>query len=109
MRELLVLPSNTAPPRASIRSQKAQEELTTLCLSARMPPRLAGQPGLKSNKSLSADGTPLERPQLLAGHQLALGLFGLCTRAVETEVDESIQARVARPDAPGEWLPPPQR
>jgi hypothetical protein len=50
---LLVLPNTIAPARW-IRSAKAQEMSRLRSLSARTPPKVAGQPGLKSNRSLIA-------------------------------------------------------
>jgi len=60
---LLVLPTTMAPPRLSIRSAKTQEAFTVKFFSARMPPKVAGQPGLKSNRSLIATGTPCRGPK----------------------------------------------
>jgi hypothetical protein len=58
---LLVLPTTIAPARW-IRSANAQEMSRVKSLSARMPPKVAGQPGWKSNRSLIAVGTPCSTP-----------------------------------------------
>jgi hypothetical protein len=58
---LLVLPTTIAPA-CWIRSANAQEMSRVKSLSARMPPKVAGQPGWKSNRSLIAVGTPWSTP-----------------------------------------------
>jgi hypothetical protein len=57
----LVLPTTIAPARW-IRSANAQETSRLKSLSARTPPKVAGQPGWKSNRSLIAVGTPCSTP-----------------------------------------------
>ena len=61
MTGLLVLPITIAPAR-SIRSAQMQLTSSVLSRSAGMPPNVAGQPGLKSNRSLIAVGTPCSGP-----------------------------------------------
>ena len=57
----LPLPTRIAPA-ASARSAKAQKISGLKSRSARMPPNVAGQPGLTSNRSLIAAGTPCSSP-----------------------------------------------
>ena len=61
MTGLLVLPSRIAPA-CSMRSANAQWKSATKSLSARTPPKVLFQPGLKSNRSFSAQGTPCRGP-----------------------------------------------
>ena len=61
MTGLFVLPITIAPAR-SIRSAQMQLKSNTCSRSAGMPPYVAGQPGLKSNRSLIAVGTPCSGP-----------------------------------------------
>ena len=56
-----VLPTITAPA-FSTRSAKTQRASTLKSFSARTPPNVAGQPGLKSNRSLMAVGNPCSGP-----------------------------------------------
>ncbi len=58
---LFVFPTTIAPA-ASIRSAHMQRASMTWSRSAGMPPSVAGQPGLKSNRSLIAVGTPCSGP-----------------------------------------------
>ena len=58
---LLVLPTRM-PPACSTRSAHTQYASITRSLSARIPPIVLIQPGLKSNRSFIAAGTPCSRP-----------------------------------------------
>src|SRR5215218_1232291 len=57
MTGLLVFPTMIAPAR-SMRSAHAHQKSGTNSLRARTPPNVDGQPGLKSNRSFIAVGTP---------------------------------------------------
>ena len=59
---LLVLPTTIAPPASSMRSQKPQRAGIENSRRAGMPPKVAGQPGLKSKRSFRAVGTPCSGP-----------------------------------------------
>ncbi len=61
MTGLLVLPMTIAPSR-STRSTNTQRASMTVPASARTPPNVDGQPGLKSNRSFIAVGTPCSGP-----------------------------------------------
>ena len=54
--------------------ERAVELGTMKSFSARTPPKVAGQPGLKSNRSLIAVGHAVQRPERRARHQRVLGL-----------------------------------
>ena len=57
MTGLFVFPMRIAPAR-SIRSAQTHQKSGTKSLRARTPPNVEGQPGLKSNRSFIAVGTP---------------------------------------------------
>src|SRR2546429_9987210 len=59
----LVLPTRIAPAR-SIRSEYGQYASMTWSRSVRIPPKVDGQPGLKSNRSFIAVGTPCRGPRV---------------------------------------------
>src|SRR3954447_12674181 len=61
MTGLLPVPTGIAPA-CSARSANAQYVSSLKSRSAGMPPNVAGHPGLKSNRSLIAAGTPCNRP-----------------------------------------------
>src|SRR5438046_7494717 len=59
----LVLPTRIAPAR-SIRSEYGQYASMTWSRSVRIPPKVDGQPGLKSKRSFIAVGTPCRGPRV---------------------------------------------
>src|SRR2546430_8043101 len=59
----LVLPTRIAPAR-SIRSEYGQYASMTWLRSVRIPPKVDGQPGLKSKRSFIAVGTPCRGPRV---------------------------------------------
>src|SRR5918911_801956 len=87
MTGLLVLPTSTAPA-ASIRSAYVQWAGTLKSLSARIPPNVAGHPGLKSNRSLIAVGTPCRGPSA-APDVTARSALRACSRASSNAVKTS--------------------
>ena len=57
-------------------------------LSARTPPKVAGQPGLEVEQVLDRGGHPMQHPKLGAGHQRLLGLAGPLAGIVKPRAHE---------------------
>src|SRR5262245_782207 len=89
-----VLPTRTAPAR-SMRSAKRQWKLVTWFASARTPPNVAGQPGLKSNRSLIATGTPCSAAHLTTRANGLVSGRGSLPGVVEALVNEGVEGGIA--------------
>src|SRR5258708_14829535 len=101
---LLVLPRMIAPA-LSMRSAKTQCQLATQSLIARTPPKVKGHPGLKSNRSLMAVGTPCRGPVAAPDMTEASAALAsrrasaqpLNTKAFELGLRRSMRARAVAP------------
>jgi hypothetical protein len=65
-----------------------------------MPPSVDGQPGLKSNASLMAEGNAVQRPQFLSLHHCAFGRRRPRASIVEPQINQRVEAGIAELDAP---------
>lgn len=64
-----------------------------------MPPKVAGHPGLEVEEVLDRGRHAVELPELRAAGERLLGVARRRARVVEAEMDERVEARVARLDA----------
>src|SRR5918911_4152341 len=87
---LFVLPTMIAPAR-SIRSAHAHQKSGRKSFSARTPPKLDGQPGLKSNRSFIAVGTPWRGPSSSPEVSVRSASRAPLAGIVEAHVDERVQ------------------